>query len=326
MTIAHDSIITIDCHYGGPGYASAYLIVENGRAAFVDTNTALALPYLLEALDATGVAREAVDYIIVTHIHLDHAGGAAPLLRECPNATLLCHPRAAKHLANPKRLVAAVKQIYGEEVFAQLYGKIDPIDSSRIRAVADDEMLAFGGRTLRFLHTLGHATHHICIHDSAANGVFTGDSFGLYYEWLTVDPARPFIMCLSTPTEFDAPEARRTVNRLLSLNAERAYVGHFGELRGMREAAPQLLATIDAFDTIQHEAARTDLDGEALLQFCQDRVERVAWETCARCGAMPGQEQRARLAGDVLINARGLAYNAQKFRAMSVPDLDRHRL
>lgn len=315
MSIAHDSIITIDCHYGGPGYASAYLIVENGRAAFVDTNTALALPYLLEALDASGVAREAVDFIILTHIHLDHAGGAAPLMRACPNATLLCHPRAAKHLANPKRLVAAVKQIYGEEVFAQLYGRIEPIEPSRIRSVGEGESIVFGARTWRFLHTLGHATHHICIHDSATNGVFTGDSFGLYYDWLTKDPARPFIMCLSTPTEFDAPEARRTVERLLALEAERAYVGHFGALCGMRHAAPQLLATIDAFDAIQHEAARTDLDGEALLQYCQGRVERVAWEMCERCGTAPNQEQRARIAGDILINARGLAHNAQKLRS-----------
>ena len=314
MQSSCDSIITIDCHYGGPGNACAYLIVENGRAAFVDTNTAHALPYLLGALDAAGVARDAVDYIIVTHIHLDHAGGAAPLMKECPNATLLCHPRAARHLANPKRLVAAVKQIYGDDVFEQLYGQIGPVEASRIRTVADDETIAFGARTWRFLHTLGHATHHICIHDSASNGVFTGDSFGLYYDWMTVDPSRPYIMCLSTPTEFDAPEARRSVERLLALNADRAYVGHFGGLRGMRAAAPTLLYTIDAFDAIQHDAARTSLDGDELLNFCQERVERVAWDICERCGVEPEQRYRARIAGDLLINARGLADNAQKMR------------
>src|SRR5690606_10309710 len=124
----NNGILTIDCHYGGQGYASAYLIVEKGRAAFVDTNTAHALPYLLGALDEAGIARDNVEYIIVTHIHLDHAGGAAPLMKACPNATLICHPRAARHLANPKRLVAAVKQVYGQEVFERLYGTIEPIE------------------------------------------------------------------------------------------------------------------------------------------------------------------------------------------------------
>ena len=309
-----NGIFTIDCHYGGEGYASAYLIVENGRAAFVDTNTAHALPYLLGALDDAGIARDAVDYIIVTHIHLDHAGGAAPLMKECPNATLICHPRAARHLANPKRLVAAVKQVYGEEVFSRLYGTIEPIDEARIRAVADEESMTFGARRWRFLHTLGHASHHICIHDSASNGVFTGDSFGLFYDWMTVDPAKPFIMCLSTPTEFDAPESRKSVERLLALNAGSAYVGHFGELRDMRNAAPTLLYTIDAFDAIQHDAASTDLEGEALLEFCCERVERIAMEICARCGVEPAQHHRNRIAGDILINARGLAHNASKLR------------
>jgi len=308
------SIITIDCHYGGPGYASAYLIVENGRAAFVDTNTVHAVPYLLRALAEAGISPGAVDYIIVTHIHLDHAGGAAGLMQACPNAALLCHPRAARHLANPKRLVAAVKQVYGDEVFAQLYGVIEPIADSRIRSVEDGETLAFGRRSWTFLHTLGHATHHICVHDSAANGIFTGDSFGLYYDWLTRDPARPFIVCLSTPTEFDAVEARRSVDRLVGRNAERAYVGHFGPLEGMRTAAPTLLHTIDAFDVIQGEAVRTSLEGEDLLEFCRERVERVTLDLCEACGNPPNDAQRVRLTGDMLINARGLAHNAQRMR------------
>ncbi|MCC6795153.1 MAG: MBL fold metallo-hydrolase [Candidatus Hydrogenedentes bacterium] len=313
----NNGILTIDCHYGGEGYASAYLIVEDGRAAFVDTNTAHALPYLLGTLDDAGIARENVDYIIVTHIHLDHAGGAAPLMKACPNATLICHPRAARHMANPRRLVAAVKQVYGQEVFERLYGTIEPIEEARIRSVADEETMTFGTRTWRFLHTLGHASHHICIYDSASNNVFTGDSFGLYYDWMTVDPAKPFVMCLSTPTEFDAPEARKSVERLLALNASSAYVGHFGELRDMHNAAPTLIHTINAFDSIQHEAARTNLESDALLQFCCDHVERVVTDLCERCGVEPTQHHRNRISGDILINARGLAHNASRLRGSS---------
>lgn len=316
IVISRDyGIVTIDCHYGGAGFASAYLVVENGRAAFVDTNTVHALPYLLGALDEAGGAREAVDYVIVTHIHLDHAGGAAALMEACPNATLICHPRAARHMANPKRLVAAVKQVYGEEIFQKLYGEIEPIDEARIRAVEESDTLPFGARTFSFLHTLGHASHHICIHDSASNGVFSGDSFGLYYEWLTPDPARPYIMCLSTPTEFDAIEARRSVERLVALGADRAYVGHFGKLENMKAAAPTLIHTIDAFDSVQQTASRTTLEGDDLLEFCRAKVEIIALDLCEACGNSLNEGQRARLGGDVLINARGLAYNAQRMRA-----------
>jgi glyoxylase-like metal-dependent hydrolase (beta-lactamase superfamily II) len=208
-----------------------------------------------------------------------------------------------------------VKQVYGEEVFEKLYGTIESIDETRIRSVADDETMTFGSRTWRFLHTLGHASHHICFHDSASDGVFTGDSFGLYYEWMTADPAKPFVMCLSTPTEFDAPEGRRSVERLLELNASRAYVGHFGELLNLHRAAPTLLYTIDAFDAIQHDAAGTSLEGEELLGFCQERVGRVVEQVCERCSVQPAQQHRTRLAGDILINARGIAYNAQKMRS-----------
>lgn len=309
-----NGIVTIDCHYGGPEFASAYLIVENGRAAYVDTNTVHAVPYLLEALQHAGLAPGAVEYVIVTHIHLDHAGGAAPLMRACKNAMLLCHPRAARHLANPRRLVAAVKQVYGEEVFERLYGTIEPIEETRIRAVNDGDAIAFGKRRWTFLHTLGHATHHICMHDSAADGIFTGDSFGLFYRRLTPDPARPFIMCLSTPTEFDAEEARNAVHRLVSVGAKRAYVGHFGELPNMADAAPVLLNTIDRFEAIQHDAVATNLAGDELLEFCRQQVESVALELCAACGNELEPQQRVRLAGDVLINARGIAHNAQRMR------------
>ena len=309
-----DSIITIDCHYGGEGYACAYLIVENGRVAFVDTNTVHAMPYLMAALDSASIGCDAVDYVIVTHIHLDHAGGAAPLMKACPNATLLCHPRAKRYLANPARLVAAVKQVYGNEVFERLYGTIEPIDDARIHAVDDDERIQFGGRTWRFLHTLGHATHHICIHDSASNGVFTGDSFGLYYEWMTRDPMRPFVMCLSTPTEFDAAESRKTVERLLALNADSAYVGHFGKLPNMRAAAPILLNSIEAFERIERDAAKTRLEGDDLLRFCRERVEVVASSIFQECGVEPELRRKVRIDGDVLINARGLAHNARRLR------------
>lgn len=307
------TVRTIDCLYGGPEVAAAYLVVEGVRAAFVDNNTNRALPLLLAALDEAGVSRNAVDYLIVTHIHLDHAGGTAALLEQCPNAVVLCHPRAARHLANPKRLVAGATQVYGREVFEELYGEIRPIDEGRIRSMDDGEALGMGGRVFRFLHTPGHASHHCCIHDSRSNGVFAGDAFGLHYPSLQRG-GRPCIMCSSTPTEFDAEAARRSVRRIVETGASRVYVGHFGEVTDVSAAADVLLTSIDDMENAMREAVECGADGEGLEAFCRARVEAAVWRRFSECGVTVRPEERARLDADIWINARGLAYAAAKRR------------
>lgn len=308
-----DTVKTIDCLYGGPEVAAAYLVVEGIRAAFIDNNTNRALPLLLAALDEAGVTRNAVDYLIVTHIHLDHAGGTAALLEQCPNAVVLCHPRAARHLANPRRLVAGAMQVYGTEVFEKLYGEIRPIDEGRIRSMDDGEELGMGGRVFRFLHTPGHASHHCCIHDSWSNGVFAGDAFGLHYPSLQRG-SRPCIMCSSTPTEFDAEAARRSVRRIVETGATRVYVGHFGEVTDVGAAADMLLTSIDDMENVMREAVECGADGDDLEAFCRARVERAALRRFSECGVTVGPEERARLDADIWINARGLAYAAARLR------------
>jgi glyoxylase-like metal-dependent hydrolase (beta-lactamase superfamily II) len=307
------SVKTIDCHYGGPEIAAAYLVAEGNRAAFVDNNTTRAVPLLLAALDETGVSPNAVEYLIVTHIHLDHAGGTAALLEHCPSAVVVCHPRAARHLANPKRLVAGVMHVYGREVFEKLYGEIRPIDEHRIRPMDDGEELRMGGRVFRFLHTPGHATHHCCIHDSRSNGVFAGDAFGLHYPSLQRG-RKPCIMCSSTPTEFDAEAARASVRRIVETGASRVYVGHFGEVTNVGAAADMLLASIDDMENVMLEAVECGDDGDALEAFCRARVEAAVLSRFSECGVKVRAEERARLDADIWINARGLALAAEKMR------------
>src|SRR4051812_12512714 len=172
--------ITIDCDVL-PRFTAAYLRVDGAECAFIETHTAHALPRLLAALASAGRAPGDVRWIVVTHAHLDHAAGAGTLLARCPNATLLAHPRAARHLVDPARLVASATSVYGAARFAELYGRIDPIPEARVRALDDGATFELGTSTLRVHHTAGHAKHHLVVDDPALRTVYTGDTFGLVY-------------------------------------------------------------------------------------------------------------------------------------------------
>jgi glyoxylase-like metal-dependent hydrolase (beta-lactamase superfamily II) len=306
-----DSIVTIDCNYIAPQYAAAYLIIQGDRAAFVDNNTVLAVPLLMDALDAHGLHPEQVDYAIVTHIHLDHAGGTSALLDRCPNAIAIVHPRAARHLVDPSRLVASAKAFYGEETFRERYGTIEPVEAQRVRAVEDGETLDFGERTFTFLHTLGHAKHHMCIHDSGANAVFTGDSFGLAFPMMQ-GGTKPFLVGSSAPADFDPVEARKSITRIVTTGAERAYVTHFGEVEPVGEAAEQVLRSIDSMETIMNEAAAANLTGDELIAFCEERVRRAFADHATDCCVELTDAGWQILEHEVFLNSRGIAYAVTK--------------
>ncbi|MBV8909277.1 MAG: MBL fold metallo-hydrolase, partial [Gammaproteobacteria bacterium] len=157
----------VDAEYLYPGHAAAHVIEDCGRAAFVDVGTNASVPYLLAALEELGIERSAVDYLLLTHVHLDHAGGAGLLMRELPHARALLHPRGAPHMIDPAKLIAGVKAVYGDEPFGRLYGELLPIAAERVRMVRDGERIQLGSRTLELIHTPGHAQHHYVVVDQA---------------------------------------------------------------------------------------------------------------------------------------------------------------
>ena len=301
-----DSVSVVDCQYQAPGKAGAFLIAEHGRAAFVDNNTAHAVPYLLAALEEQGLSPEHVDYLIITHVHLDHAGGTAALLEHCPNATVLAHPKAARHLIDPKRLIAGAKAVYGEEAFAQLYGEIEPVDASRVRIMEDNETVEWGARTLRFFYTPGHASHHFCIYDSGSNGVFTGDAFGLAPQKPGTDETW-FVLCTTAPPDFDSAEARATVQKILATGATHAYPAHFGIHQDLRHMALMLLASLERMDVIIEEALTANVPDAELQRFCEDRVIATTEEHLRWCGVENLDAAMAWLGDDPHINAMGVA-------------------
>jgi glyoxylase-like metal-dependent hydrolase (beta-lactamase superfamily II) len=303
---------TLDADPANPEFVASYLRVAGDECAFVETNTAHSLPILLAALAAHGLSREAVRYVIVTHAHLDHAGGAGAVMQACPNATLLAHPRAARHLIDPAKLVASATHVYGAERFAALYGVIAPIPADRVQAQEDGAEVSLGGATLRFLHTRGHAKHHFVVHDPALDAVFTGDTLGLVYPRL--QRAGLFTLASTSPTDFEPEEARQSIARVVALGAKTAYVTHFGAVGDVPAIGAQLSRCIDQAEGWLDEAARSDAPVAALESRLRDQI-RAAIDAQARDRGLDlGPADWASLALDIDLNAQGIAFVADRAR------------
>lgn len=245
----NNGIVAFDAGYVRPILASIHLIVENGRVAFVDTGCNDSLDNALAALDKLGLTPSSVDYVVLTHIHLDHAGGAGRMMATFPEAKLIVHPRGARHMAEPSKLVAGVTAVYGDAYVKRVYGEILPIPVQRIVEAPDGFVLSLAGRELLCLDTPGHARHHMCIVDRKTGGVFTGDMFGLSYRELDV-AGRQFIFPTTTPTQFEPEEMRRSIQRLLSLSPEAMYLTHYSRLDDVQRQGEALLARLDALVAI----------------------------------------------------------------------------
>ena len=240
-----NGIIAFDAGYVRPILAAIHMIVENGRVAFVDTGSNDALPNALAALEKIGLDSATVDYVFLTHIHLDHAGGAGSMMAAFPNAKLVVHPRGSRHMAEPSKLVAGVSAVYGAEYVARVYGEILPIPAERIIEAKDGLVISLAGRELLCIDTPGHARHHICIVDRKTTGIFTGDMFGLSYREFDVDE-RPFIFPTTTPTQFEPEEMRQSIRRLLAFKPEAMYLTHYSRVVDVEALGADLFRRLDA--------------------------------------------------------------------------------
>ncbi len=295
-------ITAVDVEYLYAGHAAAHVIVDCGRAAIVDVGTNDSVPYVLAALAALGVAREAVDYLLLTHVHLDHAGGAGTLMRELPHAQALLHPRGAPHMLDPTRLIAGSMAVYGEERFRRLYGELLPIPAARLRVVADGERVTLGARALELVHTPGHAAHHYVVVDAAHRSIFTGDTFGISYRAL--DTARGnFITPSTVPTQFDPQQHLESIDRMLGYSPESMYLMHFSRVTDVPRLAASLKEQIGALAAMARAHA-ADADPAAGI-----RADMLAlWLQLARAhgSALPDAAIEQALAGDLTLNTQGL--------------------
>jgi glyoxylase-like metal-dependent hydrolase (beta-lactamase superfamily II) len=249
-------ISAIDTEFTGKLQLDAsHLVVDAGEAAFIDVGSNYSIPVLMAGLAAKGLAPEQVRYVCVTHVHLDHAGGAGEIMRRLPNALLVVHPRGARHMIDPTQLYEGAKAVYGEAGMQRQYGTLLPVPEARVRVVEDGERLPLGQRELLFLDTPGHAYHHYCVVDRQAGAIFAGDTFGLSYRQL--DTARgPFIFPTTTPVHFDPEAAHASIDKLMSFAPRAIYLTHFSEVTDLARLAGELHEGLDALVAIarRHES------------------------------------------------------------------------
>jgi len=209
-----------------PERTGSYVILDDD-VTIIETSASPSHDYLLKGLTELGVTLDRIKNIIVTHIHLDHSGGAGLLMEKCPNATLYVHPKGAKHLINPTKLIASAKQVYGD-LFDKLFDPIIPIDEKRIKTVNDGESLQIDNdRSLQFLHTPGHAEHHISIFDTKSKFVYTGDTIGVFYPQLQPE-GLTFVLPSTSPNQFSYDSMIQSSKRILELNPSKICFGHYG--------------------------------------------------------------------------------------------------
>ncbi|MEI4827957.1 MBL fold metallo-hydrolase [Bacillus sp. FJAT-53711] len=214
-------------------------ILLGDEITVIETCAAPSLPYLLDGLQQLNIQLVDIKNIIVTHVHLDHAGAAGIMMEKCPNATLFVHSRGARHMVNPTKLIQGAKAVYGDS-FEKLFHPILPIPEERVHIVQNGETLQIAeNRTLTFYDTPGHAKHHISIHDSLTNGIFTGDTIGIYYRQLAELGVELYLPTTS-PTQFQ-PEAMLASKDLIqNMNVDYIYFGHYGASSHVSDVCTEL--------------------------------------------------------------------------------------
>jgi len=297
-----DNTITIDADYVQPETAGFHLMIENGRAAFFDTGTSWSLPNAKAVLKERGLTVDDVQYVVPTHVHLDHAGGAGAMMRAFPGAQLIVHPRGARHMIDPTKLWEGTAGIYGEERAKSLYGEVVPVPEERVIVAEDNAEIDFQGRKLLFIDTPGHARHHFCVIDSERRAVFSGDMLGISYRVFDSDRG-PFVFPSTTPVQFEPDAFHASLERIEDFGLKYAYLAHFGRIELTGEIFRALHERVDEFVQIALKV-ENEVDRETALI---DRLAKCLFNEVKDHGCSIADDKiRMNLAMDVKLNAQGI--------------------
>jgi glyoxylase-like metal-dependent hydrolase (beta-lactamase superfamily II) len=298
-----DGITAIDTFYGGrERYTAAYLL-DAREPTIIETGPTTSAKHVTAGLDRLGIGGDDLAHIVVTHIHLDHAGGAGTLSGTYPKATVWVHERGAPHLADPKRLVASASRVYGEDRMASLFGPVEPVPAQRLRRVADGEVIELGGRALTAAATPGHASHQVALVDSSTGAVFTGDALGIH------PPDVPVLRPATPPPEYDLELAVESIEKIRSLSGDLVLFSHFGPVRDVEricdlaaerfrawtEAVRVAMETTEELDdvvSILETEARRDMQTGSQAAIDLDRFEILAGVRMNAMGIMRYWQKR----------------------------------
>lgn len=224
------------------GLGTVYLISED-RKVLVDSGPSRSAGTVLEGIRRVGLRAEEIDYIVLTHIHLDHAGGAGVLLESMPRARVVVHQRGARYLAQLERLVASATRAQGARIVSQ-YGEVAPVAPARTIAVGDGDTISLStAQTLEVIDAPGHAPHEICLRERRGGGVFTGDALGLYLG----DDGNRVLLQIHPPPSFDLEACLKTVARIKKLGPGQLYFAHFGATERVGEVLDGVVASLSSY-------------------------------------------------------------------------------
>jgi len=307
MTKIVNGIKVIDSGYYSKDFASIYILRQVNKVAIIETGNNFSVSNIQKALEKDGLSFSDVAYVIPTHVHLDHAGGAGQLMKQCKDAKLIVHPRGAQHMIDPQKLIAGATAVYGEKKFKELYGDIIPIDANRVIEAEDNFLLEFEGRELKFIDTPGHAKHHFCIWDKQTGSMFTGDTFGISYRDLDKD-GEVYIFPSTSPVQFDPKALVESINKIMEYNPHRVCLTHFSAIKPSKQVVEQLIDGINFVSNLAKKYA-THNDAELIIR---EKMMEYFLKGLSKIGVADLNFCRERLELDVKINTQGLIYWQQK--------------
>lgn len=307
MTKIANGIKVIDSGYYSKDFASIYILRQVNKVAIIETGNNFSVSNIQKALEKDGLSFSDVAYVIPTHVHLDHAGGAGQLMKQCKDAKLIVHPRGARHMIDPQKLIAGATAVYGEKKFKELYGDIIPIEANRVIEAEDNFLLDFEGRELKFIDTPGHAKHHFCIWDKQTGTMFTGDTFGISYRDLDKD-GEVYIFPSTSPVQFDPKALVESINKIMEYNPHRVCLTHFSAIKPSKQVVEQLIDGIKFVSNLAKKYA-THNDAELIIR---EKMMEYFLKGLSKIGVADLNFCRKRLELDVKINTQGLIYWQQK--------------
>ena len=241
----------VETGYGFPGHTSVYICHDSNKVAVFDAAITTSVDKILAGIAETSHTPEDVEYLFLSHAHLDHTAGAGALIKHLPKAKILCHETTAKLMINPEKLIEGARNLY-EDAFDRLYGEIEAIPEDRVKIVADGDIYKLGSIELEVLFTPGHNFDHICILDKARDTIFVGDTFGV---WLPPEYGMKTIARVpAAPTQFAPEEWKASINKIVATGVSRVCPSHYSPMPGPVEVrAKELIADIDYFVQLAKE-------------------------------------------------------------------------